>query len=436
MCVAPWVDDIEDSYDLRLYHILSYATEVANINVLEHFKDKINLNYTPDGNAYNLLHLAIENYVDKYLITNTKYYDIVILLTKSHISNHNLTPDGYLLRYLIRLGSSHSDYRLLTQLVREYNLCISDVYHYSIAWGYQDVFDYLVKNFDDLIQYDITSWAIENAVRFDHHDVAKYAGSRVAKLYPYLKDELDKTMDKCGINLSTFILTNKHDCLNMVIPNHITHIETTYDFDQPINRIVWSENLVSLQFGANFNRPIDKVKLPDTVKHISFGIKNNWSSFSQSLKNFYFPKSLVEYINQGCGVKESIGDIIFPDSTERIRLGYKYNVPINNFKFPLGIKEFEFGCGYSQSLSDIVFPKNLILKFYQTDAFPILSINTPVYGIYIMCMGSGVSGEITHLPPDLKILKCWSDQDKEQVKCSLPDKWEWTKNEYGKWICN
>ena len=332
MCVAPWVDDIDDSYDLRLYHILSYATDVGNINVLEHFKNQINLNYRPDGNSYNLLDLAIENYVDKYLTSDTEFYPIAILLVKSHISNHNLVPNGYQLRYLIDFGSSHSDYKLLTQLVREYGLYINEVYHYSIAWGYQDVFDYLVENFNDLIQYEITSGAIEIAVRFNNHAVAQYVGTRVAQLYPALKDKLDKTMDKCGINSSTFILTKEHNCSKLVIPNHITHVETTFDFDQEINLVVWPGNLISIKFGPNFNQPITKVKFPDTVQHISFGINNNWSNFSQSLKNFYFPKSLVEYINQGPGVKESVDNIMFPDSTKRIKLGYKYNMLINNFK--------------------------------------------------------------------------------------------------------
>ncbi len=243
-------------------------------------------------------------------------------------------------------------------------------------------------------------------------------------------------MSKCGIDSSTFILTNELDCSTLVIPDHITHIETTYDFDKPINKIVWSNNLISIKFGPNFNNPIDDVIFPDSVKHISFGINNNWSSFSKSLKKFYFPKSLVKYINQGPGVKESVDNIIFPDSTEVIDLGYDYNVSIKKFKFPLSIKEFNFGCGYSQSLSNVLFPPNIILNFYQTDAFSILSINTHVYGIFITCISSGKRGEITHLPPDLKILKCWSDTDKEQVKCQLPDEWKWTKNEYGIWICS
>lgn len=427
--------DIEDSYDLRLYHILSYATDVANIDVLKYFKNKINLDYSPDGNAYNLLHLAIENYVNKYTTHNTKLFDIIILLTESHIKNHNTAPSGNYLRHLISLGSKHKDYTLLTKLVREYDMCISDMYHYSIVWGHKDVFDYLISNFDDVIDYDNTFIAIEIACGFDHHDVAKYVASCVEKKYPEMKDELTKTMKKCGINQTTFILKNDHDCSKLVIPDDITHIETTYDFNKNIDKIKWSSNLLSLKIGALFNQSIDKVKLPDTVEHISFGINNNWSSFKQSLHKFHFPKSLKEYINQGAGVKESVDEIVFPDSTEVIRLGFNYNVPINKFKFPLAIEEFEFSCGYSQSLKDVVFPKDITLTFYQTSAEPILSIYNSVHCLYIKCINSGKNGEMTHLPPDLKVLMCLSESDKKQIKCSLPDTWEWKKDQYGVWIC-
>jgi len=53
-----------------------------------------------------------------------------------------------------------------------------------------------------------------------------------------------------------------------------------------------------------------------------------------------------------------------------------------------------------------------------------------------MCIESGTSGEITQLAPNLQILKCWSDNDKQQIKSKLPDGWVWKKNKYGIWICN
>jgi len=165
---------------------------------------------------------------------------------------------------------------------------INDVYHYSIGWGYQNVFDYLVGNFNDLIQYGITSGAIEIAVRFDNHIVAKYVGMRIGLLYPEMKKELDKIMDECGLGSTTFILTREHNCVNLVIPAHITHIETTYDFSQPVDKIIWPGNLQSIKFGASFNQPIDKVRFPNTTQHISFGINNNWSHFFSIIKKFLF----------------------------------------------------------------------------------------------------------------------------------------------------
>ena len=62
--VAPCIT-VKNSYKEKLYHILSYATDVANLNVLNYYIDKIDVNYYSDGNSYNLIHLSIENYIEK-----------------------------------------------------------------------------------------------------------------------------------------------------------------------------------------------------------------------------------------------------------------------------------------------------------------------------------------------------------------------------------
>ena len=86
------MDEIEQScpisYNEKLYHILSYATYTINLAVLKHFSDKINVEYLPDGNGYNLIDLAVENYVEKYKDNN------------SHINIYN-TPKIYKMGYYI-----------------------------------------------------------------------------------------------------------------------------------------------------------------------------------------------------------------------------------------------------------------------------------------------------------------------------------------------
>ncbi len=423
-----YLDESNESNQLKLYHILSYAIDIGNINVLDHFKDKINLNYSPDGNAYNLLHLAIENYVKT---SDAKFYDITILLVRSHKSNHSDEINSYGLRDLIPFMSKHNNYKLITELVRDYNISLTDVYYYSIAWGYTNVFDYITNNLIDMINldYDTTCLGIQMACRFDNHSTARHVAEFLENKFPEKKVNTVTLLAKCGLGTHTYILSQELDCVNLTIPPHITHIETTYNFNQDVSTINWPPNLQSIRFGANFNQPIELVMLPPTVSHISFGINNNWSSFAKPLGKFNFPKSLKEYINRGPGAGESLDKIIFPDSTQIIRLGYGYNIPINNFKFPSQIKEFEFGCGYSQSLKDIIFPQDMILKFYQTDPDPdpIQSINTPIYGLHLMCL----YGELTHLPPGLKIIICWSEEDKKKIKCALPDQWKWKENANG-----
>lgn len=82
--------------------------------------------------------------------------------------------------------------------------------------GHQKVFDYLIANFDDIIQYDKTLGAIKIACGFDNHNVAKHVASCVEKTHPEMKNKLEKIMKKCCLDTTTFFLTNNMDWIVLI----------------------------------------------------------------------------------------------------------------------------------------------------------------------------------------------------------------------------
>ena len=132
----------------------------------------------PDGNAYNLINLAIENFVDKYIVNdeddeefetidkNKERYDIIIFLVKTQLENYPNDKVDCSMRKLIDVCDKYDDYTLVTILFRIYNISTWDMYHYSIAWGYFKVFDNLIEKFNDIIDLEWTYSALKIAERF------------------------------------------------------------------------------------------------------------------------------------------------------------------------------------------------------------------------------------------------------------------------------
>ena len=184
--------DDDDSYDVnynkeiptlyakKLYHITSYATDKANLLVLSHFENIIDLEYQPDGNSYELIHLAVENYIDNYSENNTieqkKWYDTILFLLKTGFKNNGKIGAELATRQIMsNIKNEESKIKnndafdLLTLMARTYNVSISDAYHYSIAWNYPKAFDELIANFDDIINYELTNSALHCALEYKKH---------------------------------------------------------------------------------------------------------------------------------------------------------------------------------------------------------------------------------------------------------------------------
>lgn len=56
-------------------------------------------------------------------------------------------------------------------------------------------------------------------------------------------------------------------------------LQVVYNFDRPIDDVVWPASLPEMRFGACFNQPITMVAWPALLKKLSFG-----GNFAQSIE--------------------------------------------------------------------------------------------------------------------------------------------------------
>lgn len=394
------------TFDERLYHILSYATDVANLTVLNHFNDKINIDIRPDGNAYNLVDLSIENYINNYTKNNTIYFDIVMCLVEAQIKNHGTISCS--LRQLIKFCDTNDNYDLLTILVRKYNISLWDIYHYSIAWNNPKVFDKLISEFSEIIDFEWTKSAIDMAYQFDHDDIICHVVDKIKTCCPKLYHELKHLENPTEIIIKTLN--------NLKIPPNVVGVKTSFDFNEPVKDIMLPYGLKYIKFGPKFNQKLNSVIFPNTIESITFGIDYNWASYSKSIRKIRFPKSLKMFYNNSCGCNESIDKVKFPDSLEILKIGYGFNFPIDKVKWPKSLKRIIFGCKFNQSLANVKFPESLdTIEFCQTyKSLPINTINHPITTLKLLCIGENIK----KLPPSLKTIACY-EQDKKRL-CKLP----------------
>lgn len=336
--------------ELRLYNILSHSVAYIKINTLKYFYHKIKLDYSRDGNVYDLLHLSIKMYIDAYRINKNKdknkdnfdfdfdmnndellYFteiyeekeinedlikkivDIIsILINSQKEQNKNINP---MFRDLIPLCKEYSDYDMINLLCREHELNIWDLYHYSIAWGYKDVFDELIERFDDLIEYRWTEHAIEIAYRFDNPDIVNHV---MEKLKIKHNDVYEKIKHLHRINEYIYISNNP-------IPENTKTLKFPFNFNEPIDNIILTPNIKKIIFNPYFNQSIDNVKFPDTLEELYFGTENNWSSFNKSIMNVKFPRTLKKYISRGKKIDDYEiikNNGVFSENMEILNLGY------------------------------------------------------------------------------------------------------------------
>lgn len=80
---------------------------------------------------------------------------------------------------------------------------------------------------------------------------------------------------------------------DIIFPSTIQSIKFGDYFNQPIENVNWPLSLESIEFGKEFNQPIDKVKWPPSIQNISIGY-NFQSSFNKSIENVIWPESIKQ----------------------------------------------------------------------------------------------------------------------------------------------
>jgi len=83
------------------------------------------------------------------------------------------------------------------------------------------------------------------------------------------------------------------------------------EFNQPIENVKWSDSLKTIQFGFCFNQPIENVKWPNSLKTLEFG----WN-FDQPLD--FLPEGLISITIYNKNYHHYLGNL--PLSIQKIYL--------------------------------------------------------------------------------------------------------------------
>jgi len=173
--------------DEKIYHISATAIDLNNHVMLKAVLKYVDLaNTYNDGNCFNLLQLALNNYYEDYeddVKKEKNYETIMILLEHAKNTNYNSATDnesggflntGYIFRLMIKHLDNYDDWALFDLLRKVLNPPLNNCYHYSIAWSYKKVFEKLVNNYLEFINISDTKSSIESAEYFKDYEMREY----------------------------------------------------------------------------------------------------------------------------------------------------------------------------------------------------------------------------------------------------------------------
>jgi len=249
-----YYEDLTDTYNERLYHILTWAIEKKNFFVLNYYSDKIDINYAYDeGNVYSYIHFAINNYIEEYtsdLDKNKKNYDIIIFLietqTKNNIIKHkesNSTSeitynDNYIQYYSHMLSNfcdKNENYELVSELITKYDADLFKFYESCIADNLPKMFDWLIDNFYDKIDIKWTKNVILDEYRTneewinENSEIIKHVLNKI-KILNY--EEYEKL---------NFFIENFYSCKNAVINNDLESLKKFHEeIEENLNKLIES----------------------------------------------------------------------------------------------------------------------------------------------------------------------------------------------------
>ncbi|EFA74655.1 hypothetical protein PPL_11624 [Heterostelium album PN500] len=176
-----------------------------------------------------------------------------------------------------------------------------------------------------------------------------------------LLDQSPKNRESLNQLLNQYIetITNQHSItfnLNTTFKNssvNITEIEFGNEFNQPLQSNSLPPNLRSLSFGYGFNQILSVGVLPESLESLVFGLE-----FNQILSVGVLPESL-ESLVFGNDFNQILSVGVLPESLESLEFGSKFNQILSVGVLPQSLESLVFGIEFNQILSVGVLPKSL-----------------------------------------------------------------------------
>jgi hypothetical protein len=215
----------------------------------------------------------------------------------------------------------------------------------------------------------------------------------------YLSINIDKKINKHVLPTSLNSLELIDGVINNILPPNLENLTLTMNQSlvTKSNKSILPTTLKSLKFGYNFNNKL--LNLPSSLTHLEFGAVFN-KPLDKCLLNTKIEKIIFCYYS--C-FNKSLKNL--PPTLKYLSLGPTFNRPIHNNTFPETLEELIFGEDFDQQIKKNVLPKNLKrLTFGQEFRFKINKNVLPYKLIYLrFSYGYNYSLEGV-LPPFLKTL--------------------------------
>ncbi len=158
------------------------------------------------------------------------------------------------------------------------------------------------------------------------------------------------------------IYTLKRKFLQFEFPSTVTDLQFDDDFNHPLPKNVFPKTLQRLKFGKKFNQCVDGLIIPASTQELVFGVY-----FNQPIQNLIFERNVDQDEETGLKrlifprtsfFKQSLQNVLLPDSIEVLEVGDFFNQDLKGFKLPMKLKNV-----YLHSSTDLPLPPSLeVLK--------------------------------------------------------------------------
>jgi hypothetical protein len=158
----------DDKHGNKVFQIAGSAIDKNNYDVLKLIKNKINFNQYKDGNAYGLIHLAMENITEYDHKKNMFYY----LIDLAKETDQDIKSElAFASRLLI---CNDPDFEFIDFIIAQ-DINLWNLFHYSIVWNYPKITEHLLKNYSHKIDVEkILPNSLKLSDRFIFPDSIKF----------------------------------------------------------------------------------------------------------------------------------------------------------------------------------------------------------------------------------------------------------------------